>query len=73
MTKSTVKAPDPQCPVCKGRGWFQVPTISVEFGPQSDMHPCPDCNPVEPPSARDLIFIVLGILLILGLAVWGGR
>lgn len=73
MTQSTVKTPDPQCPVCQGKGWFFVPTFHVDFGAQSEFHPCPDCNPTEPLGRSGCLMVVAFFAVVVALLAWGAR
>jgi len=62
-------APNPRCPICQGRGWFETGLFELEDDPQ----PCPDCNPVRPLRRSDFLLICTLIAMMFGLAVWGGR
>ncbi len=60
-------APDPNCPHCKGRGWYEGPGSDVNFGPGTEFYPCYACTTLEPMPrwAKLLLGIVLGLLFAL--------
>lgn len=63
-------APNPTCPVCQGRGWFETPYYS-DFAPSTQVIPCPDCNPVEPMGRTGCALAVAIFAALIALVAWG--
>lgn len=59
---------DPNCTICRGRGWFETFLYDVD-----DIQPCPHCNPVQPIPLYVWWTIYGGIVLALIAIVWGSR
>lgn len=72
MTNPTIKTPDPQCPVCRGTGWYESPSYG-NFAPQIDIFPCPDCNEVEPIGRTGCLLAVALLAVVIVVMVWGAR
>ena len=61
------------CPLCKGRGWYEGPSHDPNFGWQVGPTPCLDCNPVDPPTKLEIAALILMLLMLVTLPFWGGR
>jgi hypothetical protein len=72
MSNPTAKKPDPQCPVCKGLGWYQGPSYG-NFAPEIDIFPCPDCNEAEPIGRTGCLLAVAFLAIVIALVAWGAK
>ena len=72
MNQATAKPPDPQCPLCKGIGWYESPSYG-NFAPRIDVYPCPDCNKVEPIGHTGCLLTVALLAVAIVVMVWGSR
>lgn len=62
--------PNPYCPTCRGRGWYEGPYYG-NLKPSVEMLVCEDCNTVGKPSRWELVFIgfcfvVFFVLMLVG-------
>jgi hypothetical protein len=70
---SRLQTPDPDCPICRGRGWYEGPTYDPHFGWQTGPTPCLDCNPVEPPTRSEVLLLAFAFIALFVLMLWGAR
>lgn len=59
--------PPKPCSLCNGRGSIIVPTFNHDFGPGTEVRPCPECHPVSPYAGITLIGVLMVVIfLVLG-------
>jgi len=54
---------NPDCPICKGIGWYEAPNYSG-FVPTVEPTPCPTCNQVQAPTKGEAAALVICFVVI---------
>jgi hypothetical protein len=60
---------NPNCPTCKGRGWYEGPYYS-DFQPRLETLRCPKCNPITEVSNAGCLAVVLITTALIGIVAW---
>ena len=64
MEHSNAQTPNPQCPICHGKGFHETPYYE-QGRPRIETIPCQSCNPVNPMRRIGCsILVVLWVALI---------
>jgi hypothetical protein len=63
-----IQRPEPSCPICRGKGWFETGVYGDTYDPQ----PCPNCNPIQPIPRYVWVLLWLVAVLVLCACIAGG-
>ncbi len=64
--------PNPYCPTCSGRGWYEGPYYG-NLQPSIEKMACPECNVLSKPTRAELVFLAFGFAVLFVLMIMGAQ